>query len=253
MESPTDHQTNSGGALPGDGPSPSTISLIIGVFTSPTQAFGEFKKRPRLLVPLIVTIVLMAIGGAIGAKYNNMAQYDMMKKSTTLPPAVLEEMRQNALDSGPVTGAITPAVAVVVINLLAALVAWFLGSFVFGGKSNFKAVWATCIMGGLIPVAGGLLKLPLMYAKDTMQVSYGLAALMPGKDFTSILYSLLFYLDVFAIWGVIVTGIGYAAIFGLTKGKGITMSAIVTLIFVGLLIGMTAFGMSFAGVEMSFL
>ena len=251
MESSYDSKTEGVGAATGDGSSRSIFSLVIGVFTSPSATFTEFSRRPQILIPLILTVVLMAVAGAVGVKYSSMAQYEMMKTSTVLPPAALEQMRQDALDANPVTGAIAPAAFVVVIGLLAALVAWFLGSFVFGGQSKFGAVWAVGLMGGLISVVGGLIRLPMVFAKGTIFVSLGLSAVLPTKSFTSVLYSIFYYLDVFAVWGIIVTGIGYAAVFGLTKGKGVALAAITTLLFVGLLIGMTVFGMSMAGVDIT--
>ena len=251
MESSYDSKTEGVGAATGDGSSRSIFSLVVGVFTSPTATFAEFSQRPQILIPLILTVVIMAATGAVSVKYSSMAQYEMMKTSTVIPPAALEEMRQDALDANPVTGAIAPVAFVVVIGLLAALVAWFLGSFVFGGQAKFGAVWAVGLMGGLISIVGGLLRLPLVFAKGTILVSYGLAAVLPGKTFTSVLYSIFYYLDVFAVWGIIVTGIGYAAIFGLTKGKGMAVAAITMLLFTGLLIGLTVFGMSMAGVDIT--
>ena len=251
MESSHDSRTEGVGAVTGEGPSQSIFSLVIGVFTSPSATFAEFSRRPQILIPLILTVVIMAVTGAISVKYSSMAQYEMMKTSTVLPPAALEEMRQDALNANPVTGAIAPAAFVVVIGLLAALVAWFLGSFVFGGQAKFGAVWAVCLMGGLISVVGGLIRLPMVFAKGSIFVSLGLAAILPTKSFTSVLYSICYYLDVFAVWGIIVTGIGYAAIFGLTKGKGVAVAAITSLIFIGLLIGLTAFGLSMAGVDIT--
>jgi hypothetical protein len=240
------------GTSVGTPPQPGIFSLMVGVFTSPAKTFEQFSGRPQLLVPLMVVVVLMAVGGAVGSKYNSMAQYEMMKKSTTLPAQVLEEMRQSVENPDMVTGAITAAVVIVVIGVLAALLAWFMGTFVFGGQTTFKGVWGVGVMGGLITVLGGVVKLPLMIARDSVQVTLGLAALMPGKDFTSVLYSLLFYLDIFAVWAIIVTGIGYAAAFGISRGKGIATSVVVSLVFIGLLIGLTAFGLSMAGVEISF-
>ena len=138
-------------------------------------------------------------------------------------------------------------------SLISALVVWFVGSFFFGGTAKFKAVWGVALITSLIPMAGGLLRMPMVIAKDSILVSYGLAAFMPGGDFTSILFTFLYYLDAFAIWSLIVAGIGYAAVFGFSRGKGITTSAIVSLLFIVLIISLSAIGMSFAGVKITFM
>jgi hypothetical protein len=225
---------------------------MAGVFTSPTQAFADFKPKPSILVPLIVTLVVAGLSAVLIARQAGMTQYEMLQTSTVLPPQALEQMRTDAENPSILKSGLGGGVAVVVIGVLAALLAWFLVSVVFGKSAKFKTVWGVELLGGLIPILGGLLRVPLVLAKDSMLVSYGLAALFPQKDFTSIFYSILFYFDAFAIWGIIVAGYGYATVFELSKGKGITIAAISTGILVFVMIALGAVGMSLAGVDISF-
>jgi len=228
-------------------------SIIAGVFYAPTEAFAAFSQKPRILMPLIVLILVSFIMVGLSAPYNAKAQYDMMKQSTVLPQQALDQMRADVENPSFIKGGGGGAVAIVIINLIAALVAWFVGSFFFGGTAKFKAVWGVGMLSMLIPMLGGFLRLPMVIAKDSILVSYGLAAFMPGGDFTSILFSFLYYLDIFAIWSLIVAGIGYAAVFGLSRGKGIAVSAIVSFLFIAFMISLMAVGMSFAGVKISFM
>jgi hypothetical protein len=218
---------------------------MAGVFTSPTQAFADFKPKPSILVPLIVTLVVAGLSAVLIARQAGMTQYEMLQTSTVLPPQALEQMRTDAENPSILKSGLGGGVAVVVIGVLAALLAWFLVSVVFGKSAKFKTVWG-------VELLGGLLRVPLVLAKDSMLVSYGLAALFPQKDFTSIFYSILFYFDAFAIWGIIVAGYGYATVFELSKGKGITIAAISTGILVFVMIALGAVGMSLAGVDISF-
>jgi len=234
-------------------PAKSIWGIMIGVFTAPTEAFAEFKKKPQIIIPLIAVLVLAGGAAALMAEYAGMMQYEMLQHSTVIPPQALEEMRQESLDPNRLTGGLFGGLAIVFFGLLSALVAWFLGSVIFGKKADFKAVWGVELVAGLIPMVGGVLRLPMVYAKGSMLVSYGLAALLPGKDFTSILFSFLYYADIFAIWGIIVAGIGYAAIFGLSRGKGIAIAVIAFVLFAMVSIALTAVGLSFAGVDITFL
>ncbi len=237
------------------GSSKSIWSLMVGVFTSPTYTFTEYCKKPAIIVPLFIVLVMVGLTGALTAKQGAMTQYDLMKHSTVIPQEILETMYQEALDTGSfnVRGFIGTMVGYVLVSLIIALIAWFLGSFVFGGEAKFKLVWGTSIMGALISSLGGLLKVPLVLAKDTAYVSLGPAAFLPVKSFASVLFSLLFYLDFFAIWAIIVTGIGFGIAFGISQGKGIAICSIITLIGIGLLVAGTVLGLSFAGVEVSFI
>ncbi|MDH4035330.1 MAG: YIP1 family protein, partial [candidate division Zixibacteria bacterium] len=155
METPPISNSPSGYPVAGSNSGRSITSLMMGVFTAPGQTFDEFCKRPRLIVPLITVLILAAITGAVTVKQTGMIQYDMLKTSTTIPASALEEIHQKALDSGPVSGALGPFFGILIGSIIGALIAWFLGSFVFGGKAKFSAVWAVGIMGSLISVVGG--------------------------------------------------------------------------------------------------
>jgi len=230
----------------------SSWGIVLSVFTNPKAAFENYVKKPSIVWPLILTILLGGLVAGSTAKQSGMMQYEMMKNSTVIPAEALEEMHTKAQNSNPLTAGPIGAITVVIISLISTLIAWVLGSFILGGKAKFKDVWGVLLLGGLIPLMGGLARLPMVFAKNTMYVSYGLAAMMPGKGFTSILYQLAYYADFFAIWGLIVTGIGFGCVFGLSRGKGITIAVLNFLIAVTIAISLTSLGMSFAGVEMTF-
>jgi hypothetical protein len=233
---------------------PRSIWAIVGdVFLAPTQAFESFKLKPTILVPLILIVLLGAIAGGLPYKQNAQAQVDMLSSSTTLPPQALEQMRQQAQNPNPISSTVGGAIVIPIITLIGALIAWFFGSFIFGKKAAYLHVWGVVLLADLIALVGGVLRSLLAVAKDSMFVSIGPAALMPGKDFTSILYGILFYTDVFAIWSVIVAGLGYAAIFGISRGKGMTISFVIWALGILLAVGAQLIGFSFAGVDVSFI
>jgi len=226
--------------------------IMVGVFTSPAEAFAAFNRKPRIIAVILVSIVLVFITNFFMTEYSARMQYDLVSQSTIIPPQQLDNMKADADNPDRLMGGVFAAVGQFVGVLIFALIAWGLGAFVMGGDSTFKKVWGASLLGGLIPLVGGLIKIPLVMAKDSMYVSLGLAALFPGKDFTSIMYSVLFYLDAFMIWGLIVTGIGYATVFNISRGKGLTISIIIDLLFITVMIGLMSVGMSFAGVKITF-
>ena len=228
-------------------------SIIMGVFMAPAEAFQAYKQRPTIIVPLILVAVGFAIAGVALAKYNAILQYEMLKTSEMMPPAALDQMRQSIDNPSYISGALGGPIFLIIIGLLEALIAMFLGNVIFAGKAKFKPIWGVAILTALITALGGLIRIPLVYAKGTMLVSIGFAALMPGKDFTSMLYAFLYFADVFAIWAVIVGGIGFSIIFDISRGKGMAISVISFLILTFLAIGLQAMGLSLAGVEVGFL
>jgi len=226
--------------------------IIVGVFSGPGAAFADFNQKPRIWITLILIIILGGAAAVLMMPYSAKVQYDIVSQSTTIPPQALEGMRRDAENPNLVSGGIVGGVILVVMSLIGALLAWGIGSFIMGGNSTFKKIWGVALLGGLIPAIGGLVRIPLVIAKGSMYVSLGPAALMPGGDFTSVLYMLFYYLDAFMIWGLIVTGIGYAVIFNISRGRGIFTAVIAALIIIGFSLGLQIIGMSFAGVKMSF-
>lgn len=227
-------------------------SIMVGVFTGPTAAFESFKAHPSWVIPLIVVMLLGGLNGALMGPYGGQAQVDMLGTSTSLPPEVMDKMIENAAESSPVTSFLGGAFFLGFVTLLTAGVVMIFGKFLFGGSATFMSIWGVTLLAELIGMVGGLLRMPLVFAKDTMFVSYGLASLMPGKDLTSIFYSLTYYCDFFWFWSAIAAGIGYATLFGISRGKGLTASFVTFFMFVVLLILLSSVGLSFAGVEISF-
>lgn len=234
-------------------PTGSIWSVIIGVFSAPTRAFAAYNQKPRIWVPLIIVVVLVTIFSGIYAPYQNRASLELMRQSTKLTPEMLQIFEQQSTNVGFVRSGLTGAATGVIVTIVVALLAWMTGTFFFGGTTTFKKIWGVGILGGLITCVGKILMLPLVAAKNSVAVSLGPAALYPSKDITSILFMILMYLDLFTIWAIIVTGIGYASVFDFSRNKGITISVIVTLISMVVGLGLGIFGMSVAGLDVHFL
>ena len=225
--------------------------VLLHVFTKPSRAFESLKSKPRILIPLVTLIILTVIIVVATMRYSTTLQIDMLSKAKNLPPELFERMKQNSAAISPVSGAAIGAVTSVIFSLIMAGCAMFMGSVLFGGKSKFKAVWSVALASGLIQAFGGLLRLPLVFLKKSMLVSYGLAAFLPGKDFTSILYNLLYTCDIFMIWSVIVMGIGYAIIYDFPRSRGLTISIVATSVLIIFALVFRTIGLMLAGVEIT--
>ncbi|NMC45101.1 MAG: hypothetical protein GYA46_14365 [candidate division Zixibacteria bacterium] len=247
-DSPTESSADGTGQ-----PAAGIWSTIIGVFSAPTQAFARYNQNPSIWIPLILTVVLVFVFSGIFSPYQSRASLAMMRRSPSIAPEMLQMIEQQSANSGFLQGAATGAITAVIAGILAALLAWLVGTFFFGGTTTFKKIWGVTLLGGLIGVAGKLLLLPLVVAKNSVTVSLGPAALYPAKDITSILYMILMFFDAFTIWAMIVTGIGYGVIFAFSRGKGIGVSVIVTLVGMIAALGLAVIGMSFAGLDIHFL
>lgn len=245
----TNYEAQEGGTVMQSEPQSGIGAQMVGVFTSPSSAFEEYVKKPNWWLPLIIVIIGTMVFSVLSQPYQARLQYDIVKTSKTIPPQALEKMRSSMENPSYVGTIIGGAIVSTVIGVIIALIAWGIGSFIFGGQSGFLAVWGVTLMGSFITVLDNLIKVPLMMAKDTALVSIGPAALFPDKGPTSILFLFMMFLDVFVIWSMIVTGIGYAKAMKISNGSGITASVIATLVFIFAMMGLQLIGMKFAGIE----
>jgi len=227
-------------------------SIIWNVFVAPTKAFMSFKASPAILIPLILLVIFGSLLGGIQAKYNRQLQFDLLKTSTEIPQEILVQRMEESEKEGNLRSYLIAPVPLVIMSVLTSLIAWFFGGVIYGGKTNFKSIWSVNLLALVITYLGGIIKTPLIIAKSSMYVSIGLAALYPNKIFTSFLYTLFYYLDAFMIWSIIVMGIGFGIIFNITRNKGIAVAAYSSLIMIFLFIGLSAFGLSMAGVRYTF-
>ena len=221
-------ETTQPGAMPGiSDPAPSVWSRIGNVFFSPAKAFENFKITSGGVGILIgITIVLsIAISFPI-ANIKIAEQFQAMQQSGNEVPEAAKKLSY-------LIAVIVAPMFVVFLGLICSLLAWMIGGFILGGRRvSFVTVWAVNLLGGLITMLGGILKVPLIIAKGSADVSFGLTALLGSISEKSILYMLASNVDVFAIWAMVCLGFGYAAIFGFTKGKGIGISAAIWILMV---------------------
>jgi hypothetical protein len=236
-------------------PSAGIWSIMLKVFTAPSAAYQALKQKPRVLWPMIIMTVMTAIAAMAMTKPSVLMQIDLMARARNIPPQLLEQIRMQMEQGGTsqmITGGLIGGVAVIIFILIAAGVAMFVGSVLMGGKAGYKSVLAVALTSGLIIGIGGLIRLPLVFLKNSILVSIGLAALMPGKDFTSILYSILYQYDFFMIWSIIVAGIGYGIIYDMPRKKGIYIAIMASIIYVILGLASSILGMVAAGIDMTF-
>jgi hypothetical protein len=115
-----------------------------------------------------------------------------------------------------------------------------------GGNGSFAQVMGVTYWSFLIPYGlGYLLRLPLIFAKGSvMEVSLGLAALLPGAPVTSFGYQFLsFFGDFFIWWGLIVAIIGFQKVHGFGRGQAIAVTILPWLLITGTIFGLTRLAM----------
>jgi hypothetical protein len=217
---PADDQTQgevkSGGSFKG----------FIDVFHQPSELFERIKHHPKILVPLLGVLILVAVFFvALGDMMIEM-QLEMPQVRSGLemqgawPPSdeVRAVMKIQTIIGGTLAVTLTP--------LLAALFAMFFGNFVMAGNARFKQIFSVMLYGTFLFAVGMLVLVPLALAKGSAMVSLSLAALVPDLGPQNVLYVALSKIGVFNIWEIIVVGIGLSIIYDMPRNKGYLLSVL---------------------------
>jgi hypothetical protein len=215
------------------------LSNIWRIFYKPSAVAASVDERPAWLVPVIVILVLGFVAVYATYEYNVAYQKQVFEKmqrdrGTGLDPESLFEMTPAKRFYGGAIGGLSMVLGVLVGAAILHGVA-----LVVGGKSSFRKVFCYYAYAWIIPAVGGLVKLPLVIARKSIDVRSSLAALTPGVAFDSPLGVMLNSADVFYIWMLVVTVFGYSILTGLGTKKSTAIVIGLYILFVVFSVSMT--------------
>jgi hypothetical protein len=221
-------------------PKPNPWQRIAGVFFSPGETFESIARRPDFVVPLIVLCVISLLVGIVFAPrvdFGAPAREAMEEKGA--PPEQIEQVSKMSNMFGKIISYTGPITTAIVLAVLAAI---FLLAFrIMGGEGNYKQAFAittyawyiqtlrSVIMAIVLLIRGGLTG-----AQELETLVRSNPAFLVDMKSNPVLFSLLTNLDVFTLWWLFVTIIGFAAMSRFSKAKA---AAIVICLWIVKVIG----------------
>ncbi len=202
------------------------LASIINVFLSPTDAFQGLQDRDTARTRTTLLLILAGLGlvnlVALKDLYMNV-QYDQTVQRIENSDRISDEQKQEMLEniderfSNPSTGQlaimwITNAVGFPLRVIFMAFIVLVIGNFVFGGNLKYGDLITMTALTYMISLLELAVKIPLMNYKWSIEVYTGLGLLGLGEPGSFIRY-FTNSLDIFALWRVIVLGIGAAILY----------------------------------------
>lgn len=215
------------------------------VFSSPGRVAQRVAERPDWKTPVMVIILASIILTLAMLPYHAEAQREMLEKYRK------ETGREIDVESAlrPTVGKRIGAIVVTLIatGLFVVVGAAILNgvSLLVGGRAGFVRMFAFFSYAMIIPAAGGLIKIPLVMLKGSYDVRLSLAAFFPSVRAESYAGILLGSTDLFSIWAVVATAIGFNVLAQLGMKKSAVIVIALYAVFVLILLG---FGLLAAGV-----
>ncbi|WP_053365070.1 Yip1 family protein [Bacillus sp. FJAT-27245] len=195
---------------------------LFGIFTSPGEQFDRIRTNPKIWVPLLIVGVVNAIGMGLMAL--------MMDAGTLIKQGVPEEDAEMILGFSRIamvaTGIFSPAIGALILSAIQMAVAK-----VADTQVTFRQLFSMNTYISFVAAVGHLLNMAVGYLigadADTHVTSLG--GLL-GKGSSGVLGAI----ELFAIWGMVLTAIGLYRTARFPKGLAWAIAIVFFLLGIGL-------------------
>lgn len=243
-------------------PNPPTPPLsegarILNTFVAPSKTFTDLGAHakgwswiaPWVILSLTAILFAYAVGEKVtfakageNALQTRPKQYDRIQ---ALPPADRDKAMQGVEKQTKIGVYAFPVVDLILLSIVsAALLASF--TFVANAKVSFKLVFAIVAYAGLPSAIRYLLATTTLFAgisPDSFNinnpVATNLAVLFSATD-NPVLYTAGSFIDIFGIWTLVLTAIGFTCVSKVKLGTALTIVFAWYLAFMGLIVGLVA-------------
>ena len=212
---------------------------LFNVLYDPQAVFGRVKDKPRFWAPFLGLAVLQVAIGVLMLPYSRQVMQAMAQArgagAGQAPPAWAAWI-----------GVIGAPVGLAIGLLIGAGVLWILVS-VLGGEGNFRRLLSVVTYVGITGILLGLASMVVLMMGggrvETMadlRPGFGLDLLAPES--TGAVRMLLWSVNPFTLWGLVLTGFGVAATHNTSRGSAFTIATIAFLINALIAAGFAAIG-----------
>jgi len=238
-------------AIPVEEKSRTEMERVVDTFIAPTKTFSDIRRNARWIVPwILMSIVGLALVFVVDKKLTMETAYEnqlrqspkQMEKIDSMPPDQKTKTMQWGANITRYFGYGSPILTLVFVGIIAGvLMATF--NFGFGAEVTFMQAMAISMYAFLPTIIRALIAMAVVGAGAgegftfENQVASNLGRLVDPAS-SHFLYSLLSAIDVFNIWVLILTGIGYSCVTRVKRSTcmGVVFGwwAVVTLVGAGI-------------------
>lgn len=221
---------------PGAPPPPDTqnvFSRIAGVLFAPAETFTDIARRPDILWPLLLILIIGYISTAlvmpkldVGAITAAQAE-QMRKQNTNMSDEQVAQMERITAASVKVFAWIGPLIGVAWYAIVAG--ALLLAFRLFGGEGSYGQAFSVTLYAWVPLVLFGVIMTIVVVARGTFDPSTAATIVKSNPAFLvdmkeqPVLFSLLSSIDLFTIWTIALLSIGFAVLSKMSKAKGATI------------------------------
>jgi hypothetical protein len=239
-------------------PKLSEAERITNVFTAPSKTFADIKRNAMWIVPwLLIAVASLAFCFTVGKRVgweqvmqNNMrmAPASQQARMDQIPADQKDRVMKQQLTVTKVISYAFPVMSLIWL-VIVALVLWGTFSFGAGADVKFGQSLAIVVYSSLPNIIKSLLAIGMLWMKVPEDffiqnpVGTNIGHFMSFSDTPRFLYSVASGVDLFMIWTLVLTAIGFAVV---GRAKQSTAYTIVFGWWLAFLLGSSALGAAFA-------
>ncbi len=215
---------------------------------SPDETLREIARKPNVLVPLILVLVISTISGIVLAprmQFESMRP-QMAANNPNMSPDDIDRAVRMAGAFGKVLAYASPAVALLLLVIVAGVL--LIAFRLFGGEGTFKQAFAVVIYAWMPRLIQGLILTIIIAFKGPVDVNdmptlvRSNLAFLTDMSAHPVLFSFLSTFDLFTIWTVVLMIIGFAWVSRFTKTRSAVIIVSIWMFITVVKLGFAALG-----------
>jgi len=208
---------------------PNTLERIIGVFANPGPTFESIVKRPDILVPLLIFVLISVVSSiAIATKvdFTAMAR-EAIESNPNVPPDRVESSVNITRTIMKVTMYASPVVTILILLITAGIC--LVAFRMFGGEGDFMTAFSVTTYAWFPRLVRGILGVIVMFTKSSLSIYDLQNPVMSNLGFlfdpktSPVGYALGSAIDIFNLWSLVLLIIGFATMSKLSRAKSATI------------------------------
>lgn len=210
-------------------PAKNVFERIVGVLFSPTETFQDIVRRPNVVAPLLLIVIMGYISTALimpKMDFSSMREQQveaMRKQNPNMSDSDIERMERIMTSSVKVMSWVFPLLFIFWYMIVAGVL--LLAFRLMGGEGNFAQAFAITLYSWIPMVLLSILTTVIVFARGTFDPVTAATLVKSNPAFlvdmkaNPVLFSLLSSIDLFVIWMLILLSIGFAVMSKLSKAK----------------------------------
>ena len=210
----------------------SVVGRMLRVFYAPSETFeavAEQRSATDWLVPTIVVAMVVFFSTYVTSP---IYVAEMMEQTQQVSTEQSDEM-EGAADAILISTLVAAPIMMFVMLFIGAAIYLLVGKLL-GGLLGYSQCLAIVAYTSLIAILQHIVKVPLVLAKETMNVQVGLGMFLSEEAQKSFGGALLSSIDPFVVWMVVIAGLGLSIVGQIERSRAYAGVAAVTLIFLSI-------------------